>query len=265
MWRWITGVFVWGVRLFSAPVRPGSALSVKGKEDPSFGTLGCVVSRNGERYVLTCAHVLQGGKSGDGVHLYDLARRRLRRCIGMIRHLPRETASALDCALVSILWPARVHASFPYAAGRVSREPFPLSELRIVNRSRIDGRIDVQAFGANSGHIKGGASVEVYSVLEGRPRTKRKGHRAVSQIAWVTGPPFIAIKPTHEPNRFCQYGDSGALVLTMGSEAEPSRPLGLLVSTDIARDDQQFGLFGYAIPIQRVLQELGSSARIEID
>jgi hypothetical protein len=243
----LVAFFAWLGRLFVAPVRPGSAVMLDA-DGPRrrFGTFGCVVRQDGKRYILSCAHVFQGGKRGDPVRLYDVDGDRTKRRLGALAHTPSRDAHSIDCALVAIEWSARVRASFPPPVGSAVGEPFPVDDLRIVPNNRIAGRVDVQAFGATTPYTRGGASFGVFSILSSRSPRSRKSE-------WKTEPPLIIIKPALDSNLdFCAEGDSGALVLTVGSAGHPARPLGLLVATD----DDGIGRFGYAIPIGRVLDAL---------
>ncbi len=223
--------------------------------DVRLGTYGCMVIHTGKRYLLSCAHVFERGKLGDGVICVDIVASVRGRLVG---HLSRQSKST-DFALMQAHWPARVVPGFPRRVGSVDPAPFPIDALSFVPRNAIDGRVHVQALGAVSNHTVGFAATGVFSTLTYSKTPTRKGKASGQRpVSYSISPPYIEVKPDFEhTSDFCKEGDSGALLLTAPQGGRP-QPLGLLVA--LKKDG--LGDFGLAVPIQRVLDEIGDGARV---
>lgn len=248
-------VIIWLVRLFQRPIRPGGAIMLEKSPsgDVRLGTYGCMVTHSGRKYLLSCAHVFERGKQGDRVISADIDARSRGRMVGMLGMVSRDT----DSALVRAHWPARVVPGFPRSVGRVDPTPFPIDSLSFVPRNAIEGRVYVQALGAVSKHTVGFAATGVFSTLTYSKVPNKKGKAAgQKQSAYSISPPYIEVKPDLEHiSDFCKEGDSGALLLTAPAQERP-QPLGLLVA--LRKDG--LGDFGLAVPIQRVLDDVGDGA-----
>lgn len=249
-------VFIWLVRLFQRPIRPGQAIMLERSPagDARFGTYGCMVMHTGKKYLLSCAAVFERGSQGDRVVCAESGARTGRgRMVGKLSMVSKSA----DCALVQSHWPARVVPEFPRRVGAVDPVPFPMESLSFVPRNVIDGRVCVQALGAVSRHTVGFAATGVFSTLTYAKTLNKKGKASgQKQVAYSISPPYIEVKPDLEHiSDFCKEGDSGALLLTAPLRERP-QPLGLLVA--LRKDG--LGDFGLAVPIQRVLDEIGEGA-----
>ncbi|MFM9956867.1 MAG: hypothetical protein ACKVZJ_02225 [Phycisphaerales bacterium] len=255
----LVGIMVWVKRLFQRPVRPGSTIMLERarKGEERFGTYGCMVWHAGKKYLLSCAHVFERGKTGDGAICFDIRSGVSERTVGRLARVVRSE----DFALVESHWSARVLPTFPPSVGRVDPTPFPIESLSFVPSNTLNGRALVQSLGAVSTHAKGFAASGVFLTMTyTRTAAKKRKSAEDSQSDYTLSPPFIEVKPDlqNTPD-FCKKGDSGALLLTAPKQGLP-QPLGLLVG--IRKDG--LGDFGLAVPIQRVLDEIGKSARIYV-
>jgi hypothetical protein len=236
----------WLLGLFSRRMLPGDGIVLDGGS--GYGTFGCIVRQGRERFILTAAHVLEGAEPGQRVRRFDVPRLRPERVIGSFEPLKREVMNALDCAIVKPRFGARIGSSFPREFEPICDEPFPMKDLRFVHGVMVhDHAKAVRAVGAKTPRMVGGASCEAYARLK------------VDQLEFE--PPLIVIKSDYSNETdFCAGGDSGALVLTMAEPEFPARPLGLLVAR---LKTEQIGWFGLAIPIERILPQIGKGAKID--
>ncbi|HBS28296.1 MAG TPA: hypothetical protein DEB06_02340 [Phycisphaerales bacterium] len=249
--------FVWLTRCFMRPIRPGQPIMLDraSADDRWFGTYGCMVEHAGRRYLLSCGHTFEGGKQGDTVAWLNMRSRKPGRRVGSLAKVNKGT----DSSLIGAHWPARVVPGFPRRIGRVDPNPFPMDSLSFVPRTAIHGRVLVQAVGAVSGLTVGYAASGVFSpITYTRHPGKKRTRSAAAPASYTLNPAFIEVKPDLSLNPdFCQEGDSGALLLTTPGRGLP-QPLGLLVA--VRRDG--LGDFGLAVPIQRVLDDIGAGARV---
>lgn len=277
-------LLAWCSSFLVPPVRPGAAITrpdgpKDGSGRPLFGTFGCVVSVDGKKHMLSCAHVFGTDAVDASVRLYDVKRGRSARKIGTVRKqtLPGSAGGA-DCALIQVRRTARVHAAFPDKSLRVDPEPIDADKLKIRASTSSAGPVSVRAFGAASGQMLGRAQIGAFAVVT--PIIDPKG-----TTTWETEPPTIVISQDGaKAVPFCTSGDSGAVVLTdegrssspnhprrgrqhLGSRSGsgPSRPLGLLLRAETPKPLGPFLRRGYAIPIKRVLDEIGEGAKIVVE
>ena len=244
-WRWL-------VNSFRAPVRPGSAIALKvpPRAGARYGTLGCVILRDGQRFGLTCDHVLPDALDGAPVNALVGRSRRARR-IGTV-HEPDGRRRRGDCALIRIDRHARVKARHPRPIEEISGEPLITGSLMIRSERSQERPIEVQFMGAASKYKTGAALIGAAS----RVYRTASGDRELL-------PPYIEIKPDYvswadDGFHAARSGDSGSLVLTSRSGGALPQPLGLLVAV---REDA-LGNRGLAVPIARVLGAVGN-ARIQ--
>ena len=243
----------WFLQWFYKPVKPGAGVYVvrrTGKKH--ICTFGCIIKYAEKRHILTCAHVFENTSKAPSVHSYT-HKHRSGRTLGHAKSVSK----GLDYALVRVKRNTRVHASFPKPIGKISPTVYPTDALNFVEPTKLKGRLEVQILGSNNAHPKKGlASAGLYAPF----------HYDIDKpTTYTIQSPYIEIKPALAKDRdlnFCTDGDSGALVVTDNSKSGTSpRPLGLLVAK--AEKEDAIGAFGYAVPIQRILDDIGQNAHIE--
>ncbi|MEM1165267.1 MAG: hypothetical protein AAGI30_03155 [Planctomycetota bacterium] len=179
--------------------------------------------------------------------------------VGRVVGATERIGVVMDYALIRVDWCARVRSRFPREIGPINSEPYPTEKLIIVKNNRLEDRVEVQMCGARTKHNIGYASRripkddEVGAYAPAYTPTNEQDRRLAT--------PYIEIFPSFDKHMdFARRGDSGAVVLTANESANPDaqerpRPLGLLVAIDHSKL-RSLGNIGYAIPIQRVLEEV---------
>lgn len=248
--------------LFSpSKAKPGSAIKLaESHGGKGYGTLGGLIEWNGDTCALTCAHVLERGQVGDIVRLYDRHGKLESKTLGTIVRLPKRSHENSDAALVRVRHDTPVTRGFPTHIGPINPDPIRVGELNV--SSRTSDAIEVVGTGALTPEIHGHALIGALSTFARNTTPSGSSSRKQRKRAprFRMEPPLIMIQSGLEKTyHTCKKGDSGSIIFKRGSGNEHARPLGLLVALI---PNGGLPSRGVAIPLDRVLDELGHSARL---
>lgn len=204
--------------------------------DGARGSSGCLVADKGHVCMLTCMHILTDDLSipPNQRRVYTPAIDGSETLIGKVvrsSSVTRSSTNRSDAVLVGVENKKDVITTIPYGIGEISESPRGIDAINLGDHVRLYGAKSKGSLGSITG-------------IHDLPIQDRSGTSYhFSEL--------IEVSPVDPKSRidFCQNGDSGSIVVDVGSA--PARVIGLLVGR---RGVMKRGLI---IPIEVILDDFG--------